>query len=473
MNAITIHQAKTWQIGLFALNGTAVNIYFMMMTYMSFYAAGVLGLGVALVSFLLAALNIFDGITDPIIGFIIDKTSGKFGKYRPFMLIGNVIMALNLIFLYSIRHTGALILPLLIVCFIIYDIGYTLQFNVTRAAQTVLTNDPKQRPLIAAFSMIYNIMLYVGVAMLVSNFLIIQHGDFNASMFRDFFMMTAIASAICTILAIIGIAAKDRKEYYGDSTNVEKIRLIDCINVLRKNRNVLMLIIAAATDRLFSHITTNAVVIVMIFGIISGDYALYGQMNMFVFAPSAIVSLLIIYYARKRGQKAALLLATKGAMIANTIIFTSFLFGDPTTLSFSALSTFTVMFFIGLAFRGGFMSIGGGIIVPMIADCADYEVYRTGKHIPGMISGLFTFADKVFGSLNALIVGMLVVAAGYGDMFPTPATESSSAIFTIAMICYCALPMIGWIINLVVLRYYNLTPDKMKEIRENVSANKT
>ena len=465
-NAVTIHRAKTWQIGFFALNNTAVNIYYMMMTYMSYYTAGVLGLGVALVSALLTALNVFDGITDPIIGLIIDKTSGRFGKFRPFMAIGNVILALDLALLYLCQYAGAFTLPLLIICFVIYDIGYTFQFDVTRAAQTVLTNDPKQRPVFSAFDMVLNIVLYVGVSMAVSNYLIPKHGEFTGAMFGEFFILTAVASGFCTALAIIGIRSKDRAEFYGaPRENAPKIKLRDCVDVLAHNKNVLMLMLSAATDKLFSNVTTNAVVTVMVFGIVCGNYELSGQMNMLVFAPSMVISLLCVWYARRRGQKAAFLHATIGAMLANAVIFFAFLLGKPMTLDFSAWSVFTIAFYIGLAFRGGFMSIGNSIIIPMIGDCADYEVYRTGKYIPGMIGGLFSFVDKIVTSLNTLIVGVLVIAAGYRDMFPAVTTPYSGAIFAIAMVCFCGLPMIGWLVNIVALRHYDLTPERMGEIR--------
>ncbi|MCL2366730.1 MAG: MFS transporter [Oscillospiraceae bacterium] len=465
---IGIHRAKTWQIGLFALNDVAINFYWMMMTFMAFYLQGVLGLTVALASFLLAALNIFDGITDPIIGYIMDKTSGKFGKFRPFMAVGNLVMAISLTALYFTSYaSGTLVLALVIASFIVYDIGLTLQANVTRSAITVLTNDPKQRPTFAAFSTAFSVLLAIGVAMLVSNLLEPMHGGLNIDMFRHFFIIVIIASAFCTILAIIGIRTKDRPKYYGVAPeSAQKVRFRECIGVLKHNKNVLMLVVCASTDRLFSHIATNAVIMVMIFGIISGDYAQFGQSSMLVAAPSIGLALLTtIWYARKYGQKSALLFASKGAMIANVVIFLAFVFLDPTTLDFAAWTTFTIVFFVGLAVRGGFMTVGSRIVIPMIADCADHEVYRSGKYVPGTISGLFTFVDKVFGSLNVLIVGGLLIIAGYGETFPTPDTPYSSAIFIIAMICYIGLPMLGWIINLIALRFYDLTPEKMNEIR--------
>jgi len=53
------HKAKVWQIGFFTLNNTAVNIYYMMMVYIAYFASGVLGLGVALVSGLIAVMVVW------------------------------------------------------------------------------------------------------------------------------------------------------------------------------------------------------------------------------------------------------------------------------------------------------------------------------------------------------------------------------------------------------------------------------
>jgi Na+/melibiose symporter-like transporter len=463
------HRAKVWQIGFFALNNTAVNLYYMMMLYISYYAAGVIGLSVALVSALLMGLNILDGITDPIVGWIMDKTDGRFGKFRPFMVIGNLILAADAGLMYLCQFTGAAKLPFLIVCFVIYDVGYTFQFDVTRAAQSALTNDPKQRPVFSAFDMILNVILYVGVSMLVSNFLIVKHGDFNAAMFSEFFLIIVPASAGCTALAVVGIWGKDRKEYFGIQSRQPKIRFRDCFDVIIHNRNVQMLMISAGTDKLFSNITTNATVTVILFGIVCGDYALSGQLNLYVFGPSLAVSLFCVRYARKRGQKRALLFAAYGAMAANLAIFFLFVLGDPKTMSFQAWGYFTVLFLAAMAFRGGFMSVGNSMIVPMIADCADYEVYRSGKYILGMIGGLFSFVDKIVTSLNSVIVGTLVISIGFKDMFPTADTPFSTTLFVIAMICFCGLPMAGWIATVIAMRFYNLDSAKMAEIGKYIA----
>lgn len=468
-NADIYHDAKIWQIGFFVLNNTAVNIYFMLMLYIAYFASGVLGLGVAVVSSLLAVLVVVDGLMDPLVGWFIDLTKGRFGKFRPFMLAGNIIMAFSLILMYFSQDTSTgMRLPLFVISYTVYVIGHTCQFCVTRAAQSVLTNNPKQRPVFSAFDMAMNVILYVGITIVVSNVLVPRHGGFYASMFAEFFLFAACASFVCTCLAIIGIWGKDRPAFFGFAEKMPKIKLRDCWSVLCENRNIQMLILASSTDKLFSSITQNAVISVIIFGIIAGDFALSGQVNMFVFAPSMAISMLVIQFARKKGQKEALLLSTYGGIIFTVFIFLLFLFGNPSTLDFVSWGIFTVLFLIFLALRGGFMSVNNSILVPMVADCVDHETMRSGRYIPGMIGALFTFADKVVTSLNSVIVGVLVMSAGFLTEFPTVDTPYTEALFWVGMIAYCFLPILGWIINIVCLRRYDLTKAQMAKIQQSI-----
>ena len=155
-NQITYNRAKTWQIAGFALNNTATNLFMMLMTYVSFYATGVAGLSVILISSLLTSMRMFDAVTDPIIGFIIDKTSTKFGKFRPSIILGYAIMSVSVLVLYNFTHVVPENIRLIffIVTYGLYIVGYTFQTACTKAAQACLTNDPSQRPLFTRFDSI-------------------------------------------------------------------------------------------------------------------------------------------------------------------------------------------------------------------------------------------------------------------------------------------------------------------------------
>ena len=138
------HRAKPWQIAFFSMNNAATNTYLFLMMYVSYYATGVAGLGVAIVGIISTAVRLWDGVTDPIIGFVIDRTNGKFGKFRPFMVLGNIILAVMTLIIYGTTHlvpeSFRLIYYSAMYC--IYIIGYTFQTACTKAGQACLTNDP-------------------------------------------------------------------------------------------------------------------------------------------------------------------------------------------------------------------------------------------------------------------------------------------------------------------------------------------
>ena len=121
------NRAKTWQIGLFSLNHTATSLYTLSMAYMVYFASGVLGLGVAIVSGLLMSIKILDGIIDPFVGWLIDRTNGRFGKFRPFMVSGNVIMIFSLLLVYISQFTGAVRVPVFILAYLVHIFGHTCQ----------------------------------------------------------------------------------------------------------------------------------------------------------------------------------------------------------------------------------------------------------------------------------------------------------------------------------------------------------
>ncbi len=87
-----IHRVPTWRIAGYALNNLATNMYMMMMMYIAYFITGWVGLGVVLAGSFSMIMRIWDGVTDPFIGFVVDRTNGKFGKNRPFMIAGNLMV---------------------------------------------------------------------------------------------------------------------------------------------------------------------------------------------------------------------------------------------------------------------------------------------------------------------------------------------------------------------------------------------
>lgn len=467
---VVYNKAKMWQIAFFALNNTATNVFFMLMMYVSYYVNGIAGIAVVTVSFLLTAMRIFDGFTDPVIGYIIDKTDTKFGKFRPTIALGYTIIVLSVLLLFNTLHKVPSGLRVIYFIFVygMYIIGYTFQTACTKAAQTCLTNDPKQRPKFTLFDGIYNIIMFAGSAIYVSNYLVPKHGGFTLPMFEEFVLVCLIGSGVMTVLALIGIAQKDKKEFFGLGAEGPKVEFKDYVDVIKNNRAIQMLIFAASTDKLAGSTMRHATVLVIIFGIVAGDYGLSGQISAITILPTLLVLMIGIRYAGKLGQKQALVGSTWLAIVFGTLVGGIVLFGDMTTLSFSNVNTLTIVFCITYILMGGFAGISGNIVIPMIADCADYETYRSGRYVPGMMGTLFSFIDKMVSSFATSIVGLTLALVGFNQALPTVDTPLSNGLLYAGVFLFVGLPILGWIISLVAMKFYPLDAEKMKVIQKEI-----
>ena len=413
------NDCPTWRLGLFALNNIATNLYMFAMGYISMYASGIAGLLVTVVGFILTAMRIFDGITDPIVGFLIDKTDGKFGKFRPFMVVGNIILGIMTFIIYTTVHKVPENIRLIyfIGCYAVYIIGYTCQTACTKAGQACMTNNPSKRPKFGLFDAIYNAILFNGMQIYISSYLVPKYGGFGEiGLYHELITFTIIASAILTSLAVFGIWTKDRSEFFGLGSKTPKVGFKDYWPVLKGNRALQMLIVAASTDKIASSVASNAAVTVMLFGILMGDYSLAGTIGTIVLIPNILITMFGTKYAQKLGQKKALVLGTWASIISFTALFALLVFGDPTQISLKNVGFMTIAFIGVYILARGSVSVSGAFVIPMISDCADYETYLSGRFVPGMMGTLFSFIDKLISSFATTIVAFGVASIGFVRM---------------------------------------------------------
>lgn len=470
-NEHSYHTSKPWKIGLFALNNTATNFYMFAMMFVSYYATGVAGLTVVMVSTILTLMRVFDGITDPLIGFVIDKTESRFGKFRPLMIIGNVILAVSLLIMYNVTHMlpKPYQLSFFIAIYLIHIIGYTFQTACTKAAQTVLTNSPKQRPLFSVFDATYNTALFVGMQIVVASYLVPKYGGFEMGLFSELNTYTIIASGIFTLLAVVGIWEKDRKEFFGLAEKTVQTNFRDYWPILKGNRPLQMLVISASTDKLAGSIGRQPAVGIMFFGILIGDYALSGTLSLVTVIPTLIITYIGLGIARKRGLKKSFVGGTWLALISFALLAVFLLIIDPTTISLTNIGLTTVIFLILYSAGLGFSSLTGNMVIPMIADCSDYETYKTGRFIPGMLGTIFSFVDKLISSLAATIVGVLLAMIGFKEVFPQIGDMLTPTLLSMTLFLMFGIPILGWVASIIAMKYYPLDNQKMEEIQQYIA----
>ena len=196
-----VNRAKLYQLVLFPLNNGATNVYYVLiLSYIATFGNNVLGIATVFASVMVTGMRVFDAITDPIIGALMDRTNGKLGKFRPFMIIGNAIMALSVIVLYMItpsipKDMQWLRYVAFVGLYAVWVIGYTFQTSVTRSGQTVLTNDPKQRPLFTIFNTVGS-MAGMGLMQFLAPIVRSNVADYDSANFYAFLTPIGIIVSI-------------------------------------------------------------------------------------------------------------------------------------------------------------------------------------------------------------------------------------------------------------------------------------
>lgn len=489
-----MNRAKFYQLALFPMNNGATNVYFVLiLSYIATFGNKVLGLAMVFASFMVTGMRVFDAITDPIIGAIMDKTDGKFGKFRPFMVLGNLIMAISVILLYTVtplipttmmwlRYTAFVAL------YAVWVIGYTFQTSVTRSAQPVLTNDPKQRPLFTVFNTIGSLagmgaMQFVGPIIAGDGFA----GDYNASWFAIMTPIGIIVSVVLTALAVIGIWEKDQTKYFGLGGKQEQVKISEYIGIIKGNKPLQRLMVAGGGCKLALSIATNMTVLIMLYSCMMGNYDnLYLPMMIVGYVFSLPFFLLTVRTSQKHGQKKSLMTYVAVALICyigvlimlllwkpgdpswNLRVYTGKLFGEGFAFNINLYTVLFVLFF-GLGYGAYYAT--ADMPIPMVADCADYETYRSGKFIPGIMGTLFSLVDKLVSSLSATVVSVALLFIGVSDL-PTKTTAYVAGMNWVVIALFCIVPMCAWALTLWAMKGYELDGKRLKTIQAVNAARK-
>ena len=484
-----LNRAKFYQLALFPMNNGATNVYFVLiLSYIANFGNAVLGLAMLFASFMVTGMRVFDAITDPIIGALMDKTNTRFGKFRPFMVIGNGIMAISVLLLYVVTPlvpASAMWLryTLFIALYAVWVIGYTFQTSVTRSAQAVLTNDPKQRPLFTVFNTIgslagMGIMQVVGMVMAWDSFA----GDYNAKWYAIMTPIGIAISIILTILAIIGIAEKDNEKYFGiGGGQQEALKISEYISIVKANKPLQRLMVAGGGCKLALAIAQNMTVLIMLYGCMMGNYDTFNMVFMalgYVF--SAPFFLLTVRTSQKHGQKASLMKYVKIALACYVGVLVLLLLWQQgnSALNLSlvgegglSINLYTIAFILCFGIGYGAYYSTADMPIPMVADCADYETYRSGKFIPGIMGTLFSLVDKLVSSLAAAVVSVALMCIGINDL-PTKVTPYAEGMNWVVIVLFCLIPMLAWALTLIAMKGYSLDGKRVKTIQAVNAARK-
>ena len=462
---ITYRRAKSWQLALAVMSQVVPTALVILMTFASYVAVGVYGATSVLAGTIITGTRVFDAITDPICGYLSDRLNTRFGRVRPLLVTGWLLVALAIVLMYNICPGKGQIMEFIGI-YILYIIGYTVYNTGDGMVAAVITNDPKQRPMVGRWAAVFKSIFSGTFSMILAATLMPKHNNQSGlPLFKDLAILMIVITGIFTALAVFALAksGNDVEETYrGKST--ESIKISEMFSMIAKSRPLQMFTIAAASDALALQTATQSAINVMIFGICIGNYRFSGQISLYMTAVTVAMLFLTAGLAKRNGTKKTLVQWTILSMLAYAAMYIFMMTVD--TLQITKVTGLMVGFIVLRCLMNATQMIVSSCTFPMIADITDYELSNSGHFSPSVVAMTYSFVQKLISSLGATIVGLAVASIGYVETMPQATDAFSRPILNIALFLWLGMPIIGYICTLIAMRFYKLDKDAMEEVQK-------
>lgn len=485
IDGVQYRRAKLWQIILqacTALIGMSVYSLIGLASY-----SGNIGYGIATVTVgtIIAFSRILDGITDPLLAFVYDRVNTRFGKLRVLMIAGLVIESIGLLCMFNFLSSKGFGIVVFSLCYVVYIIGYTITNMTAQTLPAIMTNDPKQRPTIGVWTTAMNYLVPMVMTIVLNMVLLPKFGDripgvngaadsfnYNQAFLSAAVWVTVIVAAIGTALVCIGISAFDKPEYFEGTTKTkEHLKLKDMLNVLAHNRPLQCYIASNASDKIAQQTMTQAVISTLINGILIGNLQIATMLTVISMIPSIFFAAFGAKYVGKHGSKKGIVTWTWISMCISIVTFVFFVVIGPKQIGVMFSPAMIIYVLLTLIQNGSNMCVTTANS-SFMADTIDYELDRSGKYIPAVVSGTYSLIDKLITSLSAVIATGAVALIGYVNTVPQPGDPATPGVFWVAMAVKFGMPIIGWIITIVAMKFCPLTKEEMVNVQKRIAEKK-
>ncbi|NSK79329.1 MFS transporter [Blautia massiliensis] len=408
----------------------------------------------AVIGMIIALSQVFNGVSDIMAGFIVDRTRSRFGRARVWMLRMSVPYAAAAILLMTVPQIGAFAQAIYI--FITYNLMLTVVYTMFQlpfaTTMTYMTRDQSERAKINIIRMAMSPIGNVLVTLVFTRILKVMP-DGGMSSQKNWIILTAIYAVGAAIMMLFCfVCVRERVEVHDDMDG-EQIPLKKAIPALFKNKYFIMLFLFFVFFAMYQ--TFAGTMATYYCKWIVGDTDIIGNVNTACYGITVVATLLLgkVMHLLEKKQWCIL-----GAcfIIAGSLI----LLLNPTSVP---LVTF------GGLLRGIGMTPILGMIFTMIADAIEYGQWKTGLRTAGAIQSATTSGQKFGQGIGSALIGFIMESTGYNGNLEV---QTELATQTIQNLFIYGVSILG-VIMIVILLFYKLDkeyPMIMRELLERETA---
>ncbi|MPW25254.1 MFS transporter [Alkalibaculum sp. M08DMB] len=448
MNSLSATKVSTKEVLAFSMGYMALTLGGLGNSYLSFFWTDIALIPLSAVGMIFLISRIFDGVTDIIIGFMIDKTKSKHGKARPWllwMLVPSVVSMVALFYMPNISTTGKIIYA-----FIVYNaVAFFFATATAIPLQTLcsrLSSDGAERLKLNMVAQIFG----SAVSVLGNYFVIIgitKFGDGAGGYFKFFGLLSIISG----ILILIAFAGTKEKVEASKKSDEKKLTLGEGFKLLFSNKYWIWVTLLQVSSWLFpAFMAINIYYMIWIYK----DPSLMGPFMSLIFFAMFVSIMILTPLSQKIGKDKTAFLGMFLQVIGGLIPLVNL-----TSLPILMASA---------VFRGAGPAAMLGTRLAFTADVVEYGEWKNGTRTEGLIYSGTSMGQKIGMGLGGLIVTIMLGIGGYvgGAATQTPAALNS-IVFT-----FTWLSALASALAVVCLFFLGKLQKQMPEIMRDLDARK-
>ena len=401
-----------------------------------------------LLAFLLGFARIFDGVNDVAMGFIADKSHGRFGRFRSWILRAGPLFCICVMLSFIVPSDNMVIrITYACILYVLVDVVFTAVDIPFWSLPAAMTSNTKERSSIVGTTTTASNAV-TGAIGIILPIMLVKFG--GATQWSSYFKSAAIICCIAIVLYLICFATV-REHVIPDPQKKIDFRL----GLKSIYQNKPMLLIQISNALLLLGMILRGYFGYYYYSYNYGDLLWMSVANTIGIFTSIGGSLLYIFLSRFMGKKTIMYLYTFSYVVACFVVWFS---------GWTNIYLFFVCNAICSLASGGMM-VG---VNAMMMDTMDYAEWKTGQRNEGVITSIRCFVTKLASAAGGVIFAAVLGFTGYN---PDVAAQTMDTLNGFHFMISGGSAII-LVVSIIPLFFYKLTEKRHAEILTELNARK-
>lgn len=411
----------------------ALSTYFVVYVTNSLFSGvdkAVAGKLIGIITSLIVIIRIVEIFVDPLLGNLVDNTTTKLGRFRPWQLIGGLVSAVLIVMVYTglfglVNVNTTLFIVLFVVVFVVLDVFYSLRDISYWGMIPSISSDSHQRGIYTAAGTFTGSLGYNGLTIAVMpivTFFSFDAGQQNQNGWTAFIIIVALLGALTALSVVFGVKEKQstlRTKAQENGNPIEAFRAL-------LHNDQLMWTALSYVFYAVANVATGGVM-VYLFKYVIGRMDLFPVTGVIPIACGLIMSVLFPVITRWVPRRYLFLIGMSVMVVAYLLLIVA-------STNIPLLLVALVLFYLPQT------QIQMTVIV-CLEDSIEYGQLKTGKRNEAVTLSVRPMLDKIAGAFSNGFVGFVAVAAGMigsataADMTAKDITIFKTFAFMIPLVC--------------------------------------